>query len=280
MANRALSPARISRVGVLDPVERHLEVVVDDTQLSLAIGKKGQNVRLAAKLIGWRIDIKSEEQKRQEVETAMAAFTGSGTPVSVLVDHGLTDEVVDRLLEAEAKTVESLADMTPEQLEAIKGIDAESLGAIQMAVNSYYAQFEQAQSGPDLTDPSVVFGPLPTDSEGAESKGGAAAKPKVGAGAFMPGLPVEGAEESDDSDDDFDEEEVEFEDEEFEDEDTDEDSDNMERDEDALRKGVSSIQASIEVPGEEQVESTPAASAEDAAGEDEDRSDERMNPEG
>ena len=45
-----------------------MEVVVEDKQLSLAIGKKGQNVRLAAKLTGWRIDIKSEEEKRREVE--------------------------------------------------------------------------------------------------------------------------------------------------------------------------------------------------------------------
>ena len=47
-----------------------MEVIVEDSQLSLAIGKKGQNVRLAAKLLGWRIDIKTEEEKRQEVEAA------------------------------------------------------------------------------------------------------------------------------------------------------------------------------------------------------------------
>ncbi|MBV9503319.1 MAG: transcription termination/antitermination protein NusA, partial [Acidobacteriaceae bacterium] len=58
---KALSPAKISRVTILDPVEKHMEVVVEDLQLSLAIGKRGQNVRLAAKLIGWKIDIKSEE---------------------------------------------------------------------------------------------------------------------------------------------------------------------------------------------------------------------------
>ena len=55
-----------------------MEVIVDDSQLSLAIGKKGQNVRLAAKLLGWKIDIKSEEEKRQEVESAMAALVAPG----------------------------------------------------------------------------------------------------------------------------------------------------------------------------------------------------------
>ena len=121
LATRALSPARISRVTILDPAGRHLEVVVDEMQLSLAIGKKGQNVRLGAKLMGWRIDIKSEDEKRQEVEAAMEAISGSGTPVSVLIDHGLAEFVVDRLLEAGSTTVEALADMTPEQLDAIPG---------------------------------------------------------------------------------------------------------------------------------------------------------------
>ena len=68
----ALSPAKVSRVSILDEEQRIMEVVVEDKQLSLAIGKKGQNVRLAAKIVGWRIDIKSEEEKRQEVEAEMA----------------------------------------------------------------------------------------------------------------------------------------------------------------------------------------------------------------
>ena len=63
-ATHALSPAKVSRITILDPLEKHMEVIVDDSQLSLAIGKKGQNVRLAAKLLGWKIDIKSEEEKR------------------------------------------------------------------------------------------------------------------------------------------------------------------------------------------------------------------------
>ncbi len=79
-ATHALSPAKISRVSVVDGPGRHMEVIVDDSQLSLAIGKKGQNVRLAAKLLGWRIDIKSEEEKRQEVESQMAALVVPGAP--------------------------------------------------------------------------------------------------------------------------------------------------------------------------------------------------------
>ena len=70
-AEKALQPAKVSRVSIVDLAEKQIEVIVDDTQLSLAIGKKGQNVRLAAKLLGWKIDIKSEEEKRQEVEQQM-----------------------------------------------------------------------------------------------------------------------------------------------------------------------------------------------------------------
>src|SRR5207253_9259394 len=62
-AEKALQPAKVSKVSITDLTEKQLEVIVDDTQLSLAIGKKGQNVRLAAKLLGWKIDIKSEEEK-------------------------------------------------------------------------------------------------------------------------------------------------------------------------------------------------------------------------
>jgi transcription termination/antitermination protein NusA len=65
---KALSPAKVQHVTIVDEEDRIMEVVVEDMQLSLAIGKKGQNVRLAAKLTGWRIDIKSEEDKRREVE--------------------------------------------------------------------------------------------------------------------------------------------------------------------------------------------------------------------
>src|SRR5450755_4564709 len=106
-ATHALSPAKISRVSIIDPLEKHMEVIVDDTQLSLAIGKKGQNVRLAAKLLGWKIDIKSEEEKRQEVESAMSALVPTGAPVAVLIDHGLSEDLVEKLMEGRVSTVES-----------------------------------------------------------------------------------------------------------------------------------------------------------------------------
>jgi N utilization substance protein A len=141
-ATHALSPARITRVTILDSTEKHMEVIVDDSQLSLAIGKKGQNVRLAAKLLGWRIDIKTEEEKRQEVQAAMDSLS-SGAPVSVLLEHGLPESVLELLVGAGVGTVERLGGMTPEELEAIPEIGGDTVQTIGTAVNSYYTQLDQ-----------------------------------------------------------------------------------------------------------------------------------------
>jgi len=141
-AEKALQPAKVSKVTVVDSGGKHLEVVVDDSQLSLAIGKKGQNVRLAAKLLGWKIDIKSEEEKRQEVEQQMSAMvTQTATPLESV--PGLGEGLVEKLNAAGVTTVEALADMTPEQLEAIEGIGPKTVEKISLAVNNYFASLEQ-----------------------------------------------------------------------------------------------------------------------------------------
>jgi len=139
---KALSPAKISRVTILDGPEKHMEVVVDDLQLSLAIGKRGQNVRLAAKLVGWKIDIKSEEEKRRELESRMGDMVISGAPVSVLIDHGLAEGIVEKMVGAGIGTVERLGSMTPEELEAIPGIDEEIVGLIQASVVAFYGVYD------------------------------------------------------------------------------------------------------------------------------------------
>ena len=143
-AEKALQPAKVSKVTVVDSGGKHLEVVVDDSQLSLAIGKKGQNVRLAAKLLGWKIDIKSEEEKRQEVEQQMSAMVvQTATPLESV--SGLGDGLVEKLNAAGVTTVEALADMTPEQLEAIEGIGPKTVEKISLAVNNYFASLESGE---------------------------------------------------------------------------------------------------------------------------------------
>ncbi len=162
-ATHALSPAKISRVSVVDPAGKHMEVIVDDTQLSLAIGKKGQNVRLAAKLLGWRVDIKSEEEKRQEAESQFEALVVPGAPVSVLLDHGVTDDIVEKLVQGGIPTVEALGAMTPEDLEAIPGIDPAMVERIQAAVNGYYGQFENPAEAPVVDDAAAPTSPAPNE---------------------------------------------------------------------------------------------------------------------
>src|SRR6266540_1389471 len=134
----ALSPAKVQRVSIVDDRERVMEVIVEDKQLSLAIGKKGQNVRLAAKLTGWRIDIKSEEEKRREVE---AQFEGlevgaaeeseeAGGPEAEPTSEttlpyalaGVGEKTVRKLVEAGFASIEAVAAASPEQLSEIPGI--------------------------------------------------------------------------------------------------------------------------------------------------------------
>ena len=171
-AEKALQPAKVSRVTIVDSGDKHLEVVVDDSQLSLAIGKKGQNVRLAAKLLGWKIDIKSEEEKRQEVELQMAAMAPPPTTPLENVT-GLGEGLVEKLSAAGITTVEALADMTPEQLEAIEGIGPKTVEKISLAVNNYFASLEQGEAvateGEVLAESATVEGEAVTEEAAPEA---------------------------------------------------------------------------------------------------------------
>jgi N utilization substance protein A len=117
---KALSPAKISRVAIVDDEQRIMEVVVEDKQLSLAIGKKGQNVRLAAKLVGWRIDIKSEEEKRQEVEAEMARMERIVAELRSL--EGVGDKTIQRLIDVGIGGLAHILDLSDEELCGIEGI--------------------------------------------------------------------------------------------------------------------------------------------------------------
>ncbi|MEE9614515.1 MAG: transcription termination factor NusA, partial [Thermodesulfobacteriota bacterium] len=133
-AKNALSPAQISKV-IVDEAEHSMEVVVPDDQLSLAIGKKGQNVRLAAKLTGWKIDIGTEaggadekrealspdEALRREVE---AAGVAAGEKVSVGSLPGVGPKTVEALEASGFETVDSIAAASVEELSAVEGIGA------------------------------------------------------------------------------------------------------------------------------------------------------------
>jgi N utilization substance protein A len=150
-AQKALSPAKVTRVQITDPENRKLEVIVEDSQLSLAIGKKGQNVRLASKLIGWDIDIKSEEEKRREIEEQMTALTAPTTPLTALA--GVGAKTIEKIEAAGITNVEKLAGMTPEQLMEIPGIGEKMVDKIYQAVNRFY------EGGGEVAAGEVAEGP-------------------------------------------------------------------------------------------------------------------------
>ncbi|HET6175483.1 MAG TPA: transcription termination factor NusA [Candidatus Sulfotelmatobacter sp.] len=196
-AEKALQPAKVSRVTVVDSSEKHLEVVVDDSQLSLAIGKKGQNVRLAAKLLGWKIDIKSEEEKRQEVEQQMAAMAPPATTPLESVT-GLGEGLVEKLTAAGVTTVEALADMTPEQLEAIEGIGPKTVEKISLAVNNYFASLDAGAAEAEVPAEAAVAEGEAVPEESALEAGSEAAEGEVAAEAAAPEGTAEAESTSDD----------------------------------------------------------------------------------
>jgi N utilization substance protein A len=170
----ALSPAKVQRVSIVDDQERVMEVVVEDKQLSLAIGKKGQNVRLAAKLTGWRIDIKSEEEKRKEVEAQLEGLEMPGeegeagepaAPMLVLTD--IHDEIVASLLRAGYESADMVAAASIEALMDVPGIDeatAESVLAAAQAEVEAAAARSQAAAEPEAETPGEA--PGETDETG------------------------------------------------------------------------------------------------------------------
>lgn len=171
-ATNSISPAKISRVSIIDSNEKIMEMVVEDSQLSLAIGKKGQNVRLASKLIGWRIDIKSEEEKRAEVESQMEQMQTTPTPLENM--PGLTPGLVQKLNAAGIGTVEQLADLSPEDLQNVPGIGEKTIEKISDALSEYYTQSPAYQDQMERLaqqhmfrkdEPEVQATPEPTETE-------------------------------------------------------------------------------------------------------------------
>jgi transcription termination/antitermination protein NusA len=132
----ALAPAEVAKV-VLDEERERIEVVVPDQQLSLAIGRRGQNVRLASQLTGWDIDILTEQE---ESERRQAEFENR---TRMFMDALNVDEVVGQLLASEGFTsVEELAFVDAKEIASIEGFDADTAQELQTRASDYLARIE------------------------------------------------------------------------------------------------------------------------------------------
>src|SRR4030081_2132581 len=175
-AQKALSPAKVTRVQIIDPETKKLEVIAEDSQLSLAIGKKGQNVRLASKLIGGDIDLQREEESPHEIEEQMTALTAPTTPLPALA--GVGPKTIEKIEAAGITNVEKLAGMTPEQLMEIPGIGEKMVDKIYQAVNRFYEGGGEAAAGEAVEN---------TDALAEEETGEAATAEEASAAASEAG---------------------------------------------------------------------------------------------
>ena len=150
-AINALNPAKVSRVAIVDEKEKVMEVIVEDKQLSLAIGKRGQNVRLAARLLGWRIDIKSEEEKKREVQSQMdAAMATAETDVRVL--EGIGEKTLKKLIAHGVTSLEKIV-ASPAAVVEVPGVGEKTAEKIVRLAREHLG-LETADSEPAAADES------------------------------------------------------------------------------------------------------------------------------
>ncbi|MET0625788.1 MAG: transcription termination factor NusA [Pyrinomonadaceae bacterium] len=158
-AANALSPAKVNQVRITDIEHRQMEVIVNEDQLSLAIGKRGQNVRLATKLVGWNIDIRSEEELKREVAAQMGAMIASGESVplerlqgmnpamvSTLADHGVGD--IEALANATVDDIAEYLDVSIDQAEALIGAAAAVVESARVSAEAEAAEGEGGEETP------------------------------------------------------------------------------------------------------------------------------------
>ncbi|MGI9067786.1 MAG: transcription termination factor NusA [Pyrinomonadaceae bacterium] len=160
-AANALSPAKVNQVRITDIENRQMEVIVNEDQLSLAIGKRGQNVRLATKLVGWNIDIRSEEEIKREVSEQMGALIASGESVPLSVIEGVTGAQADALAEHGINDIDALAQTSVDDLVEFLDLSLDEAEVILNAAIAVIAMRDKTLHGEDSEG----------DSMGSETEG-------------------------------------------------------------------------------------------------------------
>jgi transcription termination/antitermination protein NusA len=168
-AANSLSPAKVNQVRITDIENRQMEVIVNEDQLSLAIGKRGQNVRLATKLVGWNIDIRSEEEIKREVALQMGALIASGGVVPLSVIEGITAAQTDNLAEFGINDIDALAATSVDDLVEHLDISLDQAESMLYAAKAVIAAREASRQAAEA-------------GEGAEGEAIAESTDEAGAG--------------------------------------------------------------------------------------------------
>ncbi len=155
---RALAPAKVSKI-ILDEDEHGMEVIVPDDQLSLAIGKKGQNVRLASRLTGWKLDVRSESDAEDEARRARASLTA-------IADIG--DVTAELLYQSGFKSAQELAASDEESVAEVDGIGPDRAPAILAAAREHVARLQAQEAELAAAAAAAAATPLPTSDEAAD----------------------------------------------------------------------------------------------------------------
>lgn len=162
LMKNALSPARVSKIVIVDSESKHAEVIVPENQLSLAIGRGGQNVRLAAQLLGWKIDIRSEGTGLEVIRENLTAKPGNAAaqdaPADDLGDlRGVGAATVQNLQKSGYQTFAKLASASVEELSKVPGLGTKSAEKILEAAKARLeAPAEDAQDAPETGDAAKV----------------------------------------------------------------------------------------------------------------------------
>lgn len=165
-AANALSPAKVNKVRITDIDNRQMEVIVNEDQLSLAIGKRGQNVRLATKLVGWNIDIRSEEEIKREVTEQMGALIASGASVPLSVIEGLTVLQTDTLAEHGINDIDALTQTQVDDLVEFLDLSLDEAEVILKAAKDVVALRDRTlQGGEEGAEPAADEAEAATEAE-------------------------------------------------------------------------------------------------------------------
>jgi len=177
-AANALSPAKVNQVRITDIENRQMEVIVNEDQLSLAIGKRGQNVRLATKLVGWNIDIRSEEEIKREVSEQMGALIASGESVPLSVIEGVTGAQADALAEHGINDIDTLAQTSVDDLVEFLDLSLDeaetilnaAISVVAMRDKTLHGEAEGSEAGDEDSEEDALEDSMRSETEGSSEE--------------------------------------------------------------------------------------------------------------